>query len=60
MLEQRTYIEVYNCIGSMVIGSSVVVLVVYITVGGTGWEESNPVGMVPGGVPVAVCVISMM
>ena len=43
----------YNCIGSIVLGYSVVVLIGVSPVGGTGWEERNPFGMVPGDAVVA-------
>ena len=53
MLEQIKLIEVYSCVGSMVLGYYVVVFIRVIPGGITGWEEINPVGMAPGGAPVA-------
>ena len=43
----------YNCLGSMVLRSSIGVFIGVIFGAGTGWEERITVGMVPGGEHVA-------
>ena len=53
MIERRKRIEVYNCGGSNVIGSSVEVLLRVSPGGGKIWEESTTIGISPGGTPMA-------
>ena len=53
MLEWRKQIEVYNCVVSTVLGSSVGVLFGGSLGGGTGWGDRITVDMAPVLVPVA-------
>ena len=60
MLKRRKYIELYNCVGSMILGFSVEVFL-GVSIGvEKGWEECMPVGMVPEGETVDSMGITMM
>ena len=45
-------IEVYNYVGSKLLGSSMGVLLIVSTGGGKVWEDSTPVDLVLGGSPM--------
>ena len=51
VIERRKYIEVYNFVGSTVLGLSVGVLLGVNIGDGTGWEDIIFVSMDPGGEP---------
>ena len=47
VIEQRKYIEGYNCVGSAVLGYYVGVLLGFRPGVNPGWEERDPIGMTP-------------
>ena len=56
MIEQRKYIEGYNCVGSSLLGYYVGVLLGFRPGVNPGWEERNTVGLEPGYTPVAYII----
>ena len=52
MIEREKLIEVYNCVGSTVLGYSMVSFLVFISVVNIVWVERYSVGLEPGGTHV--------